>query len=220
MVAERPVPCWGSDSVAVASGALAVAGDDGDGMNHRILLVASAPLDGGVEEVPVGVDQRSGVAVVEVPSCAAVVGDIASSAGDQAADGAFDAAADVAVDPHILQQQVVGVDVGVDAVGVVVVGGRAAGQVEGTAGLPKAMHCEWRVTSRHSTSTNFAPVRLSGIGDAEAAEDLGELGAVGDAAAAAGGVVLAEDAGVLGAVPAGMGGLKQPKLPPPPKHQV
>ena len=110
-----------ADAVSVAAGALAVAGGDRDGVNSGILLVASAPLDGGVEELPVAVDAGSGVTVVEVPACAAVEGYVASLAGDQAADGSLDAAADVAVDPHVLHEQVMGGVVGVDAIGVVVV---------------------------------------------------------------------------------------------------
>jgi hypothetical protein len=59
---------WGADAVAIASVTLAVAGDYGDGVNDGILLVASAPLNSGVEEVPVAIDHRRCVAVVKVPA--------------------------------------------------------------------------------------------------------------------------------------------------------
>jgi len=111
-------PHWSTDAVAISAVALAVAGD---GSSAGIGLVAPVPLDGGVVEVPDAVDACCGVAVVEVPASGSVVGDIASSAGDDSADRAFDAAAEVSVNPHVLEEEIVSVDVGDDAVGVVVI---------------------------------------------------------------------------------------------------
>ncbi len=131
--------CGRADTVAIASRALAVAGDDWDCVDDRVLLVATTPLDGGVEEVPVGIDQFGCVAVVEVPSGCTVIGYVASHAGDQAADGAFDAAANVAVNPHVLHQQIVCAYIRVDAVGVVVIG-RRTGAGGGNGRASDVMH--------------------------------------------------------------------------------
>jgi hypothetical protein len=89
----------GPDAIAIPTAALTVTGDS---VVTRICLIAAAPFDSGVFEIPYAMKVRGSVSVVEIPSGCAVVSDITAHTCDYASNGAFDAAPGVSVNPHIL----------------------------------------------------------------------------------------------------------------------
>ena len=105
-------------AVSIASGALAIAGNRVTLIG--IVLVASAEFYDRIEEVPCCSGHTGGsVVVVEIPTCFSVVGDVASFACDgSGADRSLDAAARMSVNPYVLQQNVVSLCIGVDAVSI------------------------------------------------------------------------------------------------------
>ena len=193
-----------SYAVAVASGALAVAGDGGDGVDNGVFLVAAVPRDGGVVEGPEGVGEAGcpvaivgAGAVIEVPAGHAVEIDFASVAGDRASDCPYDAAVGVAVDPDILEHEVVGVGVGGDAFGVVV--------IDGVVGAAIAGRCRAAVNDALGVAGDVEALdidilcafEVEGVQHAVATEDLSEAGFGGGVSSGTAGVVFTEDAGVL-----------------------
>jgi hypothetical protein len=72
----------------------------------------TADCNGDATEIDDSVDVGSGVAVIEVPSRSAVIGDIDSCGCDGASNGSDDAAGGEAVNPHVLQQHVMGALIG------------------------------------------------------------------------------------------------------------
>ena len=132
---------WRADPVAIATIALPVAGDRGVGVGDGVFLVAAVPFDGGVGHAQHRVDAGRSVAIVEVPTGQAVVSDIDAVGCDLAADRPDDAAIGMPVHPEILQQHVMGVNVRVNAAGVVVVE-----RVVLAATLGK-----WRVAMQHAS---------------------------------------------------------------------
>ena len=93
-ICGQACPLRRSNSVAVSSIALAVTGIRA---GCRIYLIASTPLNCGVIEAPHSVDARRPFAVVKVPTCHAIVGNIAAQASNYTSDRPLDATVRVAM---------------------------------------------------------------------------------------------------------------------------